>query len=150
MDIQKIKDKLKELFEGNRIIFWNDANADFKDELSECLPQGVEIIRPDVIGQFKAKVILEIENPKGKFLVYSPSSELRAEDDWLLDIRLYGYQFRADSASMIVEELVLQHLHRREHIAKRIKFFSNKQRCAKLQAIIASTDMEKEIDRKLL
>lgn len=150
MDLKKINEKLTELFIKHRIVFWNDTNAEFKDDLSGCLPPGAEIIYPERIGQFKTKVILEIENPKGKFLVYSASSEPRVEEDWLLDIRLYGYQFRADSASMIVEELGLQHLHLREHIAKRIKFFSSKQRCTKLQAIIASTDMEKEIDRKLL
>jgi len=150
MDLKRINEKLIELFAKHRVVFWNDANADFKDDLSECLPQGVEIIRPDVIGQFKTKVILEIEKPDSKFLVYSASSEPRAEDDWLLDIRLYGYQFRADTASMIVEELGLQHLHLREHIAKRIKFFSSKQRFTKLKSIIASNDMEKEIDRKLL
>jgi uncharacterized protein (TIGR02687 family) len=150
MDLKRINEKLAELFAKHRVIFWNDANADFKDELSECLPQDVEIVRPDVIGQFKAKVILEIEKPGSKFLLYSASSEPRSEDDWLLDIRLYGYQFRADTASMITEELGLQHLHLREHIAKRIKFFSSKQRFAKLQSIIASSDMEKEIDRKLL
>ena len=150
MDLKRINEKLTELFAKHRVVFWNDAGADFKDDLPGCLPQGVEIIRPDVIGQFKTKVILEIEKPESKFLVYSASSEPRAEDDWLLDIRLYGYQFRADTASMIVEELGLQHLHLREHIAKRIKFFSSKQRFAKLKSIIASNDMEKEIDRKLL
>jgi len=150
VDLKKINEKLAELFTKHRIIFWNDANTEFKDDLSGCLPPGVEIIYPEKVGQFKTKVVLEIENPKGKFLVYSASSEPRVEEDWLLDIRLYGYQFCADSASMIVEELGLQHLHLREHIAKRTKFFSSKQRCTKLQAIIASTDMEKEIDRKLL
>ena len=138
MDLKRIKEKLTELFAKHRVVFWNDANADFKDELSGCLPQDVEIVRPDVIGQFKTKVILEIEKPGSKFLLYSALSEPRAEDDWLLDIRLYGYQFRADTASMIVEELGLQHLHLRDHFAKRIKFFSRKQRFAKLQSTIAS------------
>ena len=150
MDLKRINEKLTELFETHRVVFWNDVNADFKEDLSECLPQGIEIIRSDVIGQFKTKVILEIEKPEGKFLVYSASSEPRAEDDWLLDIRLYGYQFRADTASMIVEELGLQHYQLREHISKRMKFFANKQRLAKLKAIISSSDKEEEIDRKLL
>lgn len=150
MDLKKINEKLTELFSKHRVVFWNDANADFEDDLSECLPPGIEVIRPDDVGQFKAKVTIEIDKPEGKFLVYSASTEPHAQDDWLLDIRLYGYQFRADTASMIVEELGLQHLHLRDHISKRIKFFSSKQRFARLKASIASGDMEKEIDRKLL
>ena len=105
MNIERIKEKLTELFSKYRVVFWNDANADFKDDLPECLPHGVDIIWPDEVGQFKAKVTIELDKPEEKFLVYSASSEPRAEDDWLLDIRLYGYQFRADTASMIVEEL---------------------------------------------
>ena len=149
MDLKKINEKLTELFLKHRVVFWNDVNADFEDDLSECLPEGVDVIRPDEAGQFKTKVTIEIDKPEGKFLVYSASSEPHAQDDWLLDIRLYGYQFRADTASMIVEELGLQHLHLRDHIAKRIKFFSSKQRFSKLKASIASGDMEKEIDRKI-
>ena len=150
MNIECIKEKLAELFAKHRVVFWNDANADFKDDLPECLPQGVEIIWPDGVGQFKTKVVLEIENPKGKFLVYSASFEPREEDDWLLDIRLYGYQFRADTASMITEELGLRNYRLRDHIAQRIKFFSSKQRMAKLQSMILSDDLKDDIDRKLL
>lgn len=150
MDLKKINEKLTELFSRHRIVFWNDVNADFENELSECLPPGIDVIRPNDVGQFKTKITIEIDKPEGKFLVYSVSSEPRAQDDWLLDIRLYSYQFRADTASMIVEELGLQHLHLRDHIAKRIKFFYSKQRFAKLKVIISSGDLEMEIDRKLL
>jgi uncharacterized protein (TIGR02687 family) len=150
MDLKRINEKLTELFTRHRVIFWNDANADFKDDLSECLPPEVEIIQPKVIGQFKTKVIIEIEKPGSKFLIYSDSSEPHPADDWLLDIRLYGYQFRADASSMLVEELGLQQHRLREHIASRDKFFSSKQRLAKLKFIIGSSDNETEIDRKML
>lgn len=150
MNIERIKEKLTELFGKHRIVFWNDANADFEDELSECLPEGVAVIRPDKIGQLKTKVVLEIEKPLDKFLVYSASSEPRAEEDWLLDIRLYSYQFHADTASMLVEEMGLAHHHLREHISKRMKFFASKQRLAKLKAIISPSDGKNEIDRKIL
>ena len=150
MDLKRINEKLTELFAKHRVVFWNDANSDFKDDLSECLPQGIDVIRPDTIGQFKTKVVLEIEKPSGKFLVYSALSEPMTEDDWLLDIRLYGYQFRADTASMITEELGLRNYRLRDHIAQRIKFFSSKQRMAKLQLMISSDDLKDDIDRKLL
>jgi len=150
MDLNKIKEKLTELFKAHRIVFWNDANADFEAELAECLSQGITILRPDKAGQLKVKVLIEIENPQDKFLVYSASPEPTEQDDWLLDIRLYGYQFRADTASMLVEELGLQHHQLRGHISKRLKFFASKQRLARLKTIILSDDLEKDIDRKIL
>lgn len=150
MDLKKIKDKLTELFGRHRIVFWNDVNADFESELTNCISGDVEVIRPDKIGQFKAKSLIEIEKPKSKFLVYSTTAEPIAAEDWLLDIRLYSHQFRADTASMLVEELGLQHYRLHEHLAKRMKFFSNKQRTAKLKALISPADLESEIDRKII
>ncbi len=150
VNINKIKDKLEDLFRQHRIVFWNDANSEFEDDLSECVPDDVGIVRPDDVGQFRSKVLMEIEQTDKKFLVYSGKSEPEPEEDWLLDIRLYSYQFRADVASMITEELGLKQYHLREHIAKRNKFFANKQRLARLKEIISPDDEQDDIDRKIL
>ena len=150
MNIYRVKQKLDELFSNHRIVFWNDANADFEDDLSECLPQDIEVIRPDKIGQLKTKVVLEIERPNDKFLVYSANPEPISAEDWLLDIRLYSRPFCADTASMITEELGLKNYQLRDHIAERKKFFSNKQRMSKLQSMISSEDTKNDIDRKII
>jgi len=150
MDLKMINEKLTGLFAKHRIVFWNDVSGRFEKDLVECLPQGVEILRPDKIGQLKAKVIIEIENPQNKFLVYSALPEPGAEEDWLLDIRLYSHQFHADTSSMLVEELGLQLHQLREHISKRLKFFENKQSLTKIKSMISPSDLEKDIDRKML
>jgi len=150
MNKEKIQSKLTELFNQHRVIFWNDPEEDFEDDLLSLGLDGIDILRPDKVGQLKTKVVIEIEKPESKFLVYSVTPIPQPENDWLLDIRLYGYQFYADTASMMVEELGLQHHFLREHIAKRRKFFGNKQRTAFLKKIIAPTDREHDIDRKML
>ena len=150
MDLKRINQKLTELFADYRIVFWDDPNADFEISHLSCLPQGVEVLRPDLIGQFKTKFIIEVEKPKTNFLVYTPKSEPRPEEDWLLDIRLYSYQFHADTASMYLEELGLKNYRLRDHLQKRIEFFENPQRLPKLKAFIQLNDDENEIDRKML
>ncbi|MBU4444515.1 BREX-1 system phosphatase PglZ type A, partial [bacterium] len=105
MDIQKIKNKLEELFEINRVVFWNDAEGECEAELQECIPEGIKVLRPDIIGQLKTKVTVEIENLSDKFLVYAPFPQPEPNDDWLLDIRLYSHQFYADTSSMVVDDL---------------------------------------------
>jgi len=150
MDIQKIKNKLEELFKISRIIFWNDAEGECESELQECIPEGIKVLRSDIMGQLKTKVIIEIENLSDKFLVYAPFPQPEPNDDWLMDIRLYSHQFYADTASMVVDELGLQHHYLREHINKRKKFFGSKQRVSALKKILSPQDMEKEIDRKML
>ena len=58
---------------------------------------------------------------RGRYLVYSPAEEPEYEDDWLLDIRLYSRSFRADRASIILQDLGLSSQHLREHLADRTK-----------------------------
>ncbi len=102
MNIEQIKGRLGELFfeEGYKVVFWNDPEKEFEDILEQLDLDNVKIICSDKIGQFHTKVLIELEHPTEKILVYSTSCEPGYENDWLLDIRLYGYQFRADSASM--------------------------------------------------
>lgn len=150
MEISRIKDKLKELFETHRVVFWNDSEGECQSDLLECLPVGVTVLRPDTIGQLKTKVTIEIDNPTDRFLIYAPALPPESKDDWLMDIRLYGRQFFADTASMIVDDLGLQHHHIREHIQKRKKFFASKQRVSSLKSILLPQDVEKDIDRKML
>ena len=56
---------------------------------------------------------MERDEPTGKFLLYSPTEEPDFEDDWLLDIRLYSRRFRADRASILLQDLGLVNLHLR-------------------------------------
>ena len=150
MDELRIENKLRELFEQYRIIFWNDSEQEFVDVIGSLNIPSVEILYLDEIGQFKTKYLIELEKPDNKFLVYSKKQEPEYEDDWLLDMRLYNYQFRADSASIIVEELGLQEFHMVNHIRKRIAFFNNKEQFSKLKEIIKSDDTEREIDSKMI
>jgi len=156
MDKEKIRNKLDELFIRHRIVFWNDPDREFEEMLPSLGldgpdgTDGINILLPEKIGQLKTKVVIELERPGDKFLVYSGAAIPRPEDDWLLDVRLYSYQFFADTASMIVEELGLRNHSLRDHIAKRKKFFANKQRMAQLKKIIAPGDGKEDIDRKML
>ena len=72
------------------------------------------------------------------------------DSDWLLDIRLYSRSFRADRASIILDELGLAHQSMRAHITRRRKFFDNKERLQKLELLVSSDDDEQALDRKML
>ena len=150
MNVKDIEKKLNELFADNRVVFWNDAEGEFEEILDKLNIKGIKIIRSDKIGQFQAKVFIELECPDEKILVYSFSCEPKQEDDWLLDIRLYSYQFRADRASMLVDELGLAHHHLRNYLSSRKKFFASKERTIHLKEILAPEDMERDLDRKMI
>ena len=150
MNSVQIENKLNELFKNYRIIFWNDSENEFSDLISDLDINDAEILFPDDIGQFKTKYLVEIENPNQKYLIYSEKTEPIFEDDWLLDIRLYSYQFRADRSSLIVAELGLRGHYLRDHIKKRNSFFASKERFSKLKSFIRPDDIAKTIDRKMI
>ena len=153
MDTKQVNDALEKLFREERIVFWNDPDKEFVDYLTEQLfspVEGVTVIRLDQTSALQVKLQIERDEPDAKFLVYAPEEEPDYENDWLLDIRLYSRSFRADRASMILEELGLQTQHLRDHLAQRRKFCDSKERLEKLKALVSPEDTADDLDRKML
>ena len=152
MDHAKIDSALSRLFDeqGHRIIFWNDPDREFLNDLWLLKLENVQVVRLDQVGALEAKIRIERDEPKTRFLLYSPSEEPDFEDDWLLDIRLYARNFRADRASLLLDELGLTRQHLRQHLFDRRKFCDNKERLKKLQGFVAADDTEADLDRKMV
>ena len=129
-DLNQIHTALNRLFneEGQRIVFWNDPDQEFFMTVPLLELDGVTTLRLDEVGALEAKIRLEREEPNSKFLLYAPTEEPDYEDDWLLDIRLYSRSFRADKASILLQELGLLTASLREHLLKYRKFFDAKDR----------------------
>ena len=152
MDVAQITDALDQVFndEQVRIVFWNDPDGEFTGSLPDIALEGVAVIRLDEVGALEVKVRIEQEDSAGRYLLYSPAEEPDYEDDWLLDMRLYGRSFRADRASITLRELGLAQQNLRQYLAKRRKFFDNKERLHKLRNIVSPEDSELDLDRKML
>jgi uncharacterized protein (TIGR02687 family) len=151
-DLNQITTALERLFseEGQRIVFWNDPDKEFQNTLPFVMLDGVTTLRLDEIGGLEAKIRLERDDPNTKFLLYAPTEEPDYEDDWLLDIRLYSRSFRADKASILLQELGLANQHLRTHVADRRKFFDAKDRLQKLKSLVDTNDGAADLDRKML
>ena len=141
-DVTEVNKALERLFqeEGQRIVFWNDPDQEFQEMVSAVCLKGVTVLRLDEVGALEAKIRLEREDPKAKFLLYAPCEEPNYEDDWLLDIRLYSRSFRADRASLLLQDLGLANQHLRAHLADRRKFFDAKERLEKLKPLVVADD----------
>jgi uncharacterized protein (TIGR02687 family) len=152
MDLTQLKQALARVFEEEnaRVVFWNDPEQEFAESLSDLELDGVQLVCLDTVGALEVKILLERKDPDGRYLLYSPAEEPDFDSDWLLDIRLYSRSFRADRASIILDELGLAHQSMRAHITRRRKFFDNKERLQKLKNLVASTDDEQTLDRKML
>ena len=151
-DLEQINAALDRLFqeEGQRIVFWNDPEREFQATLPFIKLDGVNVVRIDSVGTLEVKIRLERDDPAGKFLLYSGAEEPDFEDDGLLDIRLYSRSFRADRASILLQELGLVNQHLRTHLSDRRKFFDAKERLQKLRGLVAPDDAATDLDRKMI
>ncbi|MGD0042970.1 MAG: BREX-1 system phosphatase PglZ type A, partial [Isosphaeraceae bacterium] len=151
-DLNQINTALERLFneEGQRVVFWNDPEQEFQNTLPFVMLEGVTALRLDQVGALEAKIRIERDEPDAKFLLYAPTEEPDYADDWLLDIRLYSRSFRADKASILLQELGLVNLHLRTHIADRRKFFDAKDRLQKIKNLVAPDDVAADLDRKMI
>lgn len=151
-DNNRIIVALERLFneEGHRIVFWNDPDQEFQSTFPSVILEGVTTLRLDEVGALEAKIRLEREDPTGKFLLYAPTEEPDPQGDWLLDIRLFSGSFRADRASILLQELGLLTASLREHLLKYRKFFDAKDRLQKIKNLVAPDDTAPDLDRKMI
>lgn len=132
------------------VVFWNDADGEFLGALEALDLAGVQILRMDQTPALRAKIILEKENPNGQWLVYAPFPEPDPTHDWLLDIRLRSKTFRADSASILLDELGLTTQSLRGYIKTRGKFLRARDRVERLKRWVDAGDSADDIDRKMI
>ena len=151
-DINQIHTALERLFteEGHRIVFWNDPDREFLNLLPFIQLDGVTKLRLDEVGALGAKIRIERHEPDSKFLLYTPAEEPEPDHDWLYDIRQYSESFRADRASILLQELGLLTASLREHLLKYRKFFDAKERLQKLKTLVSPDDTASDLDRKMM
>lgn len=145
----RVSDSLKALFDTCQTIFWHDVDGEFSELIESLTLDNVQVIRMDSLANLQIK--LQIESAQGqRWLLYSNQAEPEPSKDWLFDIRLRSKSFRADSVSMLLEDLGLTTLSLRSHLKERSKFLRSKDRVEKLKRLVSPSDTEIDLDRKML
>ena len=124
-------------FHKRRIIFWHDEDREFAEQENELDLPGVSVVKLTGRNNFAVKKLLAADDLTSNYLIYdSLAYEKDHKDDWLLDIKLYSEEFRADLVSIQMEELLIDPSSAmRKTMKLYAKFFDNKDRKAKLRRI---------------
>jgi hypothetical protein len=149
MSNQRISASLASLFTTHSVVFWHDVDAEFVNALDGLSLDGVQLIRLDDTPTLRVKLDLE-RTPNQRWLVYSNKPEPEPAKDWLLDVRLRSKLFRADSTSILLEDLGLTTLGLRQHLKDRAKFLRAKDRVDRLKRLVLPGDTAPDLDRKML
>lgn len=134
MDSEKIIQDLNRRFAAplpefykRRIVFWYDEDQEFADKLDEITINNAKVIALTGSNNFYVKKLLAVDDPFSNYLIYSPLSYETLEDNWLLDMELYGEEFRADLISMWMDEMGVPQTQALRQIFKQYRKFFNAQ-----------------------
>jgi len=147
--MNQIHHSLSQCYQKDRIIFWYDPDQEWKDDFESFDDSSVDKI---VINnnEFGTKVrVLSAPDPLAKFLIYSEKPRPVDESNWLLDLILQGHEFKADRASLNLQELGLPYDFLNlfdEHAA----FFRSERRKDILKTLITKDDQEDDLKLKMM
>ena len=141
MDADKVIQDLNRRFAAplpefylRRIIFWHDEDREFEDKLDDIVINGVTIVRLTGNNTFAVKKLIH-DDRTSNFLIYNPLSFNNPDDDWLMDVKLYSEEFRADLLSMWLDEMKIESTPAmRKQVREYRKFFNAQSRRAKIIA----------------
>jgi uncharacterized protein (TIGR02687 family) len=149
MNTQRIHSALAALYQDCTVVFWHDVDSEFSTSVDELQIEGVQIIRLDNSAALRVKLQLE-GDPNQRWLLYSNQPEPEHAKDWLLDVRLRAKPFRADSMSILLEDLGLATQSLRVHLKERAKFLRAKERVDRLKKLVLPGDSAADLDCKML
>lgn len=149
MSQQRISDSLQAFFSSHSVVFWHDVDAEFSTAVEDLALDGVRLVRLDETPALRIKLDME-RAPDQRWLFYSTQPEPEPTKDWLLDVRLRSKSFRADSTSILLEDLGLTTLSLRDHLKDRSKFIRAKDRLDRLKRLVLPGDSALDLDRKML
>ena len=134
-----------------RIIFWYDEEREFEDKLNEIILNDATVIVLTGANYFAVKKLLGVEKTTDNYVVYCPFSYERPEDDWLLDMKLYSEEYRADLISNWMDEMELpKTVALREKVKEYRKFFKAVVRREKIAKQKSIPSVPRQLDMAVL
>ena len=147
--MKRIHDSLQRIFQRHRLVFWYDATGEWKETCHAYPDAGVTKLA--VAGnEFGTKVRI-VRDPvaDARFLIYVPTARPADTDNWLLDLLLQGYEYKADKASLALQDVGLPHefLHIAEEHAT---YFHSGKRVQALRELLGKDDQSRDIRLKMM
>ncbi len=144
----RVVESLKRALDRHRLVFWYDPAGEWAAEFEGFDDPAVTRLR--VAGtEFGAKVQIHRGGRDARYLLYLPSPRPPDPDNWLLDLLMQGFEFKADKVSLVLQELGLPYTFR-PLIEAHQAFFNSAPRVEALRALLGSNDEKQDIELKMI
>lgn len=145
----RVTESLTAIFSTHTSVFWQDVDGEFASDIDTLSLNDVNVVHLDRTPALAIKIDIE-SSPRARRLLYSARPEPDPAHDWLLDVRLRAKSFRADSTSILIEDLGLESLMLAPHLKLRQKFFQANERLERLKRLVLPGETADAIDRKMM
>ncbi len=105
--MKRVHESLQNVFQRNRLLFWYDPEGQWAKAFDSFPADGIKKIRVEGT-EFGTKVAIHRDpDPQARYLLYFPTERPKDIENWLLDLLLQGHEFKADRASLALQEVGL-------------------------------------------
>ena len=144
----RIHESLDAALARKRVVLWYDPNDEWASEFDDYQPAAAEKMRVES-NEFSVKVAISSAPLGQRFLLYLPSAKPAEADNWLLDLLLAGHKFKADRASLDLEDAGLT-IEFKDLAQQHKAFFRSPKRTTKLKQLLRPNDDERAVRLKML
>lgn len=152
--LQLLKERIEdELHKKPRtVVFWYDEQGEHTvQSLREALAdQSVHVRALTRNNFFSLKIEIETEKKNDSFLLYANFRKPPKEKNYLLDMELYGTEFKADTTALLAEQLQVSDALLRDMMQKYPEFFKSAERKEKLKKVLKPQASEREFEYAML
>lgn len=111
-----------------RIIFWYDDSQSYRDEVDTYQLGGVLLLKVTDQNLIWTKYQIEKAHPEASFLLYFDTSRPYDIENPLIDIFLYGEEFKMDAMATLMDEIGMTDRDSEQFFKDHTGFFQNKRR----------------------
>ena len=134
------------------VVFWYDEQAEYTvDMLKDALAdQPIHVRELTRNNFFSLKIEIEVEKKDESFLLYANLTKPEKKKNYLLDMELYGTEFKADTTALFAEQLQVSDALLRDMMSKYPEFFKSAERKDKLKKVLKLQASERDFEYAML
>jgi uncharacterized protein (TIGR02687 family) len=135
----RIHDSLQTVFKRHRLVFWYDPDHQWAEAFDSFEDATIHKLRVEG-NEFGVKVAMH-RNPDraARYLLYFPTARPPDSENWLLDLLMQGHEYKADRASLALQEAGLPYEFH-PLIEEHVKFFDSAKRAQAFQNLVSPGD----------
>lgn len=145
---ERIEDELHKKNKPRTVVFWYDEQGEHTVESldEELADQPIQVRALTRNNFFSLKIEIETEKKDESFLLYANFAKPEKEKNYLLDMELYGTEFKADTTALFAEQLQVSDALLREMMQKYPEFYKSAERKEKLKKVLKPQASEREFE----